>query len=142
MNEVQAAFGLLQLKYIDKAIERRREIDAQYREKLLLVTGIICPPIPDNTDYNHSYYPIVIEKDYPLSREDLYQKLRANNVYARRYFYPLISEFSMYRGLPSASHHNLPVAAEIASKVLCLPIYPNLSNEQITFIIDLIKGTI
>lgn len=141
MNELQAAFGLLQLKHIDKAIDRRREIDAQYRQQLMNVPGISCSPLPADTKYNYSYFPILVNNEYPLSREELYQKMRVNNVYARRYFYPLISEFPMYRNLSSASRDNLKSAVEVASKVLCLPIYPNLSDEQLAYVIALIKGT-
>lgn len=140
MNEVQAAFGLLQLKHIDKAIDRRREIDAQYREQLSSIPGIICPPMPPDTIYNHAYFPILIEKDYPSGRDELNNKLRAHGIFARRYFYPLISEFPMYRGLPSATQSNLPIAMEVAYKVLCLPIYPDLDSAAITRIISIIKG--
>lgn len=140
MNEVQAAFGLLQLKHIDKAIARRREIDAQYREQLSSVPGIFCAPLPADTIYNCSYFPILIQDAYPLSREGLYEKLRQHGIYARRYFYPLISEFPMYRGLPSAARSNLPIAKTAADRILCLPIYPALENESIERVISIIKG--
>jgi dTDP-4-amino-4,6-dideoxygalactose transaminase len=140
MNEVQAAFGLLQLKHIDKAIDRRREIDAQYRGELLSVTGISCPTLPADTIYNHAYFPILIEKEYPLSRDELNDKLRQNGIFPRRYFYPLISDFPMYRDLPSASQSNLPVARKVADQVLCLPIYPKLMHQEVTRIISLIAG--
>jgi len=140
MNEVQAAFGLLQLKHIDKAIARRREIDAQYREQLSSVTGISCPPLPADTTYNYSYFPIMVEKEYSLTREELYEKFRQHGIYTRRYFYPLISEFPMYRGLTSSSQSNLPVASKVADHVLCLPIYPDLDNESITRIVYIIVG--
>jgi len=140
MNELQAAFGLLQLKHIDTAIDRRREIDAQYREQLSSVAGISCPPLPADTTYNYAYFPILIENIYTLTREGLYEKLRQNNIYARRYFYPLISEFPMYRSLPSAAPSNLPIAKNVADQVLCLPIYPVLENESIARIISIIRG--
>ena len=140
MNEMQAAFGLLLLKYIDKAISRRREIDAQYRQQLSSIPGIICPPLPADTTHNISYFTILIEKEYPLLRDELNDKLRQHGIYARRYFYPLISEFPMYRGLPSAAPENLPVARKTAAKVLCLPIYPDLENESVARIISIIKG--
>jgi dTDP-4-amino-4,6-dideoxygalactose transaminase len=139
MNEVQAAFGLLQLKHIDKAIARRREIDAQYREQLSSVTGISCPPLPADTTYNYSYFPIMVEKEYSLTREELYEKLRQHNIYARRYFYPLISAFPMYRGFPSSSHSNLPIAGKVADQVLCLPIYPALKSEDQQHVIEIIQ---
>jgi dTDP-4-amino-4,6-dideoxygalactose transaminase len=141
MNEVQAAFGLLQLKYMGKVIDRRREIDTYYREHFSSVRGVTCKPLPADTTGNFSYFPILVEKEYPLSRDELCDKLRNNGIYARRYFYPLISEFPMYRGLASASAHNLPVAQNVSREILCLPIYPNLSNEQLSIIVDVIRRT-
>jgi dTDP-4-amino-4,6-dideoxygalactose transaminase len=141
MNEVQAAFGLLQLKHIDKAIDKRREIDHLYREGLSTVSGIFCPLLPTDTVYNYAYFPILIEKDYPLSRDELNDKLRQQGVFPRRYFYPLISEFPMYRGLPSAAKTNLPIARKVADQVMCLPIYPALDNESITRIVSIIRET-
>lgn len=140
MNEVQAGFGLLQLKHIDKAINKRREIDTQYREQLSHVTGVSCPPLPADTIYNHAYFPIMIEKEYPLLRDQLYDKLRQQGIFARRYCYPLISDFPMYRSLPSASQSNLPIARKAADQVLCLPIYPALENESLARIVSIIKG--
>ena len=140
MNEVQAAFGLLQLKHIDKAINRRREIDTLYRDQLSLVKGISCLPLPADTIYNYAYFPILIEKEYPFTRDELNDKLRQNGIVPRRYFYPLISEFPMYRGLPSANCNNLPFATELANKVLCLPIYPALENDSIARITSIIQG--
>jgi dTDP-4-amino-4,6-dideoxygalactose transaminase len=139
MNELQAAFGLLQLKHIDEVIDRRRKIDAQYRQQLLSVAGISCPSLPADTIYNYAYFPVLIEKEYPLSRDELNDKLRMHGVFPRRYFYPLISEFPMYRGLPSAARPNLPIARKTADQVLCLPIYPSLDNESITRIVSIIK---
>jgi len=139
MNEVQAAFGLLQLKHVDKAIDRRREIDAQYREQLSPVSGITCPTLPVDATHNYSYFPILIEKEYPLLRDELNDKLRQEGIYARRYFYPLISEFPMYRSLPSAAKSNLPLARKTSDQVLCLPIYPYLENESIARITSIIK---
>jgi len=140
MNELQAAFGLLQLKHIDTAIARRREIDAKYREQLSSVMGVSCPPLPADTIYNHAYFPILVEKEYPLSRDELNDKLRQQGIFARRYFYPLISEFPMYRGLPSADRSNLPVANKVASGVICLPIYPALEFGHIARIIQIIRS--
>jgi dTDP-4-amino-4,6-dideoxygalactose transaminase len=140
MNEVQAAFGLLQLKHVEKAIALRREIDALYRKELLSIHGISIPSLSVDTTYNYSYFPILVEREYPCSRDELYEKLRQHGIYARRYFYPLISDFPMYRGLASASAVNLPVAKRISEKVLCLPIYPALDYEDIHRIVDIIKG--
>lgn len=135
MSEINAAFGLLQLKHIDAAIDARRRIDARYREALQHVPGIRCLPDVGEKVGNYAYFPILVEPDYPLSRDALYQRLKEHGIYARRYFYPLISDFPMYRGLPSAARSNLPVAAAMADKVLCLPIYPNLSESDLDRII-------
>ena len=138
MSEINAAFGLLQLKHIDQALLRRQQIDTLYRQRLAHVPGIVCQPDTGEVLANYAYFPILVGPDYPLSRDALYNKLRVHNVYARRYFYPLISNFPMYRDLPSARPENLPVATEIAERVLCLPIYPALTDEQQMNIIRLI----
>ncbi len=138
MSEFNAALGLLQLKGIDEALRRRKAIDARYRGALARVAGIHCLRDAGETVANYAYFPILVRPGYPLSREALYRKLRDNGVYARRYFYPLISDFPMYRGLPSAAHSNLPVASKAASEVLCLPIYPALSDEQVDSVVELV----
>lgn len=138
MNEVQAAFGLLQMQYVDEVIARRRQIDQRYRAGLSAVAGISCLPEPADTVRNYAYFPVMIGTDYPLSRDALYQKLRDHDIYARRYFYPLISDMPMYRGLPSAAAANLPVAQRIASQVMCLPIYPALTDADVDRVIDLL----
>jgi dTDP-4-amino-4,6-dideoxygalactose transaminase len=97
-------------------------------------------PEPEEERANYSYFPILVQPDYPLSRDRLFQKLREHEIFARRYFYPLISDFPMYRGLPSAAHDNLPVARQIASEVLCLPIYPDLPLGQVDRIVELVRG--
>jgi len=126
MNEVQAAFGLLQLKYVDQAIRRRKEIDRVYRDAIKQIRGLSCLDQTNQTCANYSYFPIVVGPEYPLTRDQLYDKMRARNIYVRRYFYPLISEFPMYRGLPSAHQDNLPIATSVSRRILCLPIYPAL----------------
>ena len=126
MSEFNAALGLLQLKYIDRALARRQEIDAAYRERLRGVKGIHCLGDAGEKVANHAYFPILVDTHYPISRDELYQRLKDNGIHPRRYFYPLISEFSMYRGLPSAHRDHLPVATAAAQAVLCLPIYPDL----------------
>lgn len=140
MNEIQAAFGLLQLKHINTAIDKRRRIYEQYRDQLTSIPGIYCPPLPVDATCNHSYFPIIIKKEYPLSRDMLYEKFHQYGIYARRYFYPLISEFPMYRGLPSSAPSNLPIAKKIADQVICLPIYPDLENDAIAKILSIIHG--
>lgn len=139
MSEFNAALGLLQLKHVEQALERRREIDHTYRELLKDVPGIRCLERAGQIVDNHAYFPILVEDDYPLSRDELYEKLRENNIYGRRYFYPLISDFPMYRGLQSAQRSNLPVAAEIANKVICLPMYPVLPVESLSRIAGLVS---
>lgn len=131
MSEVNAAFGLLQLQHIDQAIQRRREIDQFYRQQLKDVPGIHLVDRTGQTAANYSYFPILVDADYPLSRDALYQKLKDHGIFARRYFYPLISAFPMYRGMHSAQRNNLPIANAIAEQVICLPIYPALDNAQL-----------
>lgn len=138
MCEFNAALGLLQLKYIDQAIAQRKQIDAIYRERLEGVKGIRCLNDAGEKVANYAYFPIMVEADFPIDRDALYQQLKEIDIHPRRYFYPLISEFSMYRGLPSANHHNLPVASAASRQVLCLPIYPDLSMTVIDEITDFI----
>jgi len=138
MSEFGAALGLLQLKHVDAAIKRRRELDAAYRAKLASVRGIRCSIGAAGIVENYGYFPILVEPAFPLSRDALYQKLKSNGVHPRRYFYPLISAFPMYRGLPSALPGNLPVANEVAQKILCLPLYPALEDAQVEMIVGLI----
>ena len=140
MSELNAAFGLLQLRYVDTVLRRRSEVDAFYREGLKDVKGIRCLPQTASHTRNYSYFPILVEADYWMSRDALYQRLKDHGIYGRRYFYPLISEFSMYKGYVSASPSNLPVAFSAAQKVLCLPIYPALDKASQTCVIDLILG--
>ncbi|TWU37660.1 dTDP-4-amino-4,6-dideoxy-D-glucose transaminase [Novipirellula aureliae] len=134
MSEVNAAFGLLQLKHIDKALERRREIERAYREALTDAKGISLLPIPDDTIGNASYFPIFVGDDYPLSRDALYQALKDAGINGRRYFYPLISTMPMYRGVLDGKPVSLDKASRVANRVICLPIYPNLCDNEIEVI--------
>jgi dTDP-4-amino-4,6-dideoxygalactose transaminase len=138
MSEINSAFGLLQLKGIDETLQKRQTIHAQYCAGLVGVKGIRCLPSTGESVANYAYFPILVQPDYPINRDALYQKMRDNDVYARRYFYPLISDFPMYRGMISAAHSNLPMAKEMSEQVICLPIYPDLSHEQVDFILKLI----
>jgi len=138
MSEFNAGLGLLQLKYVDYAIARREVIDKLYRDKLRGVKGVRCLNDAGEVCANYAYFPILVDSDYPLTRDELYQFLKDNNIHPRRYFYPLISEFSMYRSLPSAGTANLPVATEAAKQVLCLPIYPDLDLGMVEEIAGLI----
>jgi dTDP-4-amino-4,6-dideoxygalactose transaminase len=139
MSEINAAFGLLQLKHVSAAIERRKAIAATYREKLAGVAGIKIPAPTEGVQSNHAYFPILVQDGFRMSRDDLYEGLRRIDVYARRYFYPLISEFPMYRGTPGSSVR-LPVASKASAEVLCLPIYPALSADDQQRVIDFIVG--
>ena len=136
MSEFNAALGLLQLKGVDQALAKRRAIDERYRAGLAKVTGIRCIQSAGEARANFAYFPILIGPDYPLSRDALYEKFRSHEIYVRRYFYPLISDFPMYRGLPSAAHSNLPVARMLSQQVLCLPIYPELPLDQVDRVVD------
>ena len=140
MNEFSSALGLLQLKYVEEALARRREIEARYRTGLSGVQGISMLPTARRTEANASYVPVLVEEDYQLSRDALYEKLKAAGINGRRYFYPLISDMPMYRGLPSARSDNLAAASSVAKKIICLPIYPDLLLEQVDEIISLIAN--
>jgi dTDP-4-amino-4,6-dideoxygalactose transaminase len=139
MNELQAAFGLLHLQHMDSALARRREIDTCYRRSLADVAGIRCLPLPDLAVYNYGYFPVRVEAQYPLGREGLYLRLRESDIHARRYFYPLISDFPMYRSLPSAAADALPVARRVAEEILCLPIYPDMSEADCARVVAVIR---
>jgi dTDP-4-amino-4,6-dideoxygalactose transaminase len=139
MNEMQAALGLLQLEHVEASIARRRELDALYREGLRGARGIEALEPPAQVQSNHAYFPVLVRDDFPLSRDGLYEKLRERGVLTRRYFYPLISEFPMYKGLPSAAPARLPVATDVARRVLCLPLYPALADEQVAGVVQLIR---
>jgi dTDP-4-amino-4,6-dideoxygalactose transaminase len=140
MNEVQAAYGLLQLKYADECIEKRRKIALMYREQLKDIPGINFLEDIHGVKHCYSYFPILVDKEkYGINRDELYEKLKAHNIYGRRYFYPLISQFPTYRGLSSAKPDNLPVANRVANQVICLPIYPSLETSQIDQIVKLIR---
>lgn len=130
MNEVEAAFGLLQLQHIDKALTRRKEIYDYYCTGLKDVPGIKWFDEQDGFEWNHAYYPILVEDDYSISRDELHEAMKEAGIYTRRYFYPLISSFAMYRHLPSADPLHLPHANALADKILCLPIYPDLTDEE------------
>lgn len=139
MNEFSAALGLLQLSHIDQAIEKRRGLDLAYRKGLAGVKGIRCLEGSNEQRPNFAYFPILVGPAYPIARDELYERLKANGIYARRYFYPLISEFPMYRGLPSSSGSNLSVAKQAAAQVLCLPIYPSLDIAIVDEICEFIR---
>lgn len=138
MSEFNAALGILQLKFVAHAIDVRGQIDAMYRERLSGVTGIRCLAEPPGLQRNYAYFPLLVDHRFPMSRDELYAHLRAHGINGRRYFYPLISSFPMYRDLPSAEPHKLPNATRAAEQVICLPIYPDLGFETVQRIADLI----
>jgi len=139
LNEVQAAYGLLQLKYIDGFIGKRKKITKLYFSLLKDIKGIRFLPCMEDITHSYSYFPILIdESEYGMNRDALYERLKENNIFARRYFYPLISSFEPYRELPSSSAVNLPIATKVAQEVLCLPIFVELSEVDVDFICSII----
>ena len=139
MNELQAAYGLIQLKHIDTYIAKRRKIAEQYRELLSGIEGLRFLSDIEGVRHSYTYFPVLIdEKLYGKSRDQVYDDLRSGNIYGRRYFYPLISQFPTYRGLTSARPDNIPVATRVAGQVICLPIYPDLEAEVVVNIADIL----
>lgn len=137
MDEVRSAYGLLNLKQVDAAIEARHQVAIKYREVLRNVEGVTFFYDIPGVRHNYSYFPIFIDaKKYGMTRDELYFKMKEQNVLGRRYFYPLISEFSTYRGLESAKPENLPEAHKMADSVICLPMHHALSNDDIQRILD------
>jgi dTDP-4-amino-4,6-dideoxygalactose transaminase len=139
MDEVRSAYGLLNLKQVDAAIEARRQVAIQYREGLENVKGIRFMNDSPNVRHNNAYFPIFVDaEEYGMTRDELYFKMKEHNVLGRRYFYPLISEFSSYKGLDSAKMENLPVAHKIANEVICLPMYAGLTEEDVNKVVEII----
>ena len=140
MDEVRAAYGLLNLKQVDEAIEKRHKVAICYREALHDVEGIRFYDDIPGVRHNYSYFPIFVDAEqYGMTRDELYFKMKEQGVLGRRYFYPLISTFSTYRGLPSAAPENLPVATRIANEVICLPMHHGLREKDIYRILELVK---
>lgn len=139
VDEVRSAYGLLNLRQVDSAIEARHQVATKYREALRNIKGITFFDDMPGVKHNYSYFPIFINaEEYGMTRDELYFKMKEQRVLGRRYFYPLISTFSTYRGLPSAAPENLPVATRIANEVICLPMHHELSDDDITSILSLI----
>jgi dTDP-4-amino-4,6-dideoxygalactose transaminase len=140
MNELIAAYGLLQLKNFNTEVKKREEIVKLYREQLKDVTGISLYKTNNAVNTNFSYFPILINpENFGKTRDEVYELLKQNGIYTRRYFYPLISQFPAYRGLPSAGDSLLPIATKIANQVLCLPVYAGLEKETVINITQIIK---
>lgn len=139
MDDVRAAYGLLNLRQVNQAIEKRHHVAIRYRKALRSVVGVRFFDDMPGVRHNYSYFPIFINaEEYGLTRDELYIKMKEAGVLSRRYFYPLISDFSTYRALPSAAPKNLPVATRIANEVICLPMHHELSQEDIDRILNLI----
>ena len=137
MDEIRSAYGLLNLKQVDDAIEARRQVAIRYREALCGVPGITFFDDMPGVRHNYSYFPIFVDAEkYGMTRDELYFKMRKQGVYGRRYFYPLISTFSTYRGLPSATRENLPQAYKMAESVICLPMHHGLSSVEVDIVLN------
>lgn len=138
VDEVRSAYGLLNLKRVDAAIEKRHQVAIKYREALRNVSGVRFFDDMPGVRHNYSYFPIFINaEEYGKTRDQLYFEMKEKNVLGRRYFFPLISSFSTYRGLPSAAPDNLPIATKVANQVICLPMHHELSDDDINRVLDL-----
>lgn len=143
VDEVRAAYGILNLRQVNDAIEASHQVAIRYRESLRSVHGITFMDDMPGVRHNYSYFPIFIDsKKYGMTRDDLYFKMKENGVLGRRYFYPLISEFSTYRGLPSSARENLPNAHKMADSVICLPMHHELSASEIDRTLNIIVNKI
>jgi len=140
MNELQSAIGILQLTEIGNAILARQRVSARYREELSTVPGLRLLEDDPSIIANYAYFPVLVERDFWCGRDELYEHLKRSAVFARRYFYPLITTFPMYRGFPSATSSNLPIATRKADQILCLPLYPELSTVDQDRVIAVLKG--
>lgn len=141
MDEFRSSYGLLNLKQVDKAIESRKATALKYREGLKDVPGVRWLEDIEGVRHNYSYFPLFIDEEkYGMSRDELYARLKEHNILGRRYFYPLISEFSTYRGLESAAPENLPVAHKLASSVICLPMYAFMEEEDVERVVECVRG--
>lgn len=139
MDEIRAAYGLLNLKQIDSLIERRRHVAMKYRDALKGVSGISFFAEKEGVRSNYSYFPVFVDSEkYGMTRDDLYCRMKESNIFGRRYFYPLISQFSTYRGLYSSSPENLPNAHRMSESVICLPMHHAMSEDDIIRVIDCI----
>jgi len=140
MSEFNAALGLLQLERFETEREGRRRADERYRRLLSDIAGIEPLAIPPGVEANFSYFPVLVTEDYRCSRDELYNALKADGIYARRYFYPLLATLPMYRDLPSANPANLPMATRSAEQILCLPLYADLGPDDQDRVIAVLRG--
>jgi dTDP-4-amino-4,6-dideoxygalactose transaminase len=142
MSELNAAVGLAQLPHVENAIAKRKAVAQRYRMELEGIPGILCPTAAPQISSNHAYFPILVQESYPLKRDELYEHLKRDNIFARRYFYPLVPDFPIYKSFASSNLADLSVAKRIAGSVLCLPIYPSLAIEDQDRIIERIRTPI
>jgi dTDP-4-amino-4,6-dideoxygalactose transaminase len=136
MNELQAAMGLLNLELFEAEKNKRAKIAEKYIQNLSGIKGIRIPQMPENTTNSYQYFPIIIENEYKISRDELYLEFKKHNIYSRKYFYPICSDYSCYKELLSSHPDNLPVANDLKNKVLCLPFYGDLNQEVINLICE------
>lgn len=142
MNEVQAAMGLLQLKYVDNNIKKRKQVVETYSRKLKGINGLTFLEDKPGVRYCYPYFPIFIDEEkFGKKRDGLYEELKRHNIFGRRYFYPLISQLPSYSGLESAQPGKMPIAEKITERVICLPLYPELSFEDINKICSFIADS-
>ena len=140
MDEVRAAYGLLNLRHVDAAIEARHHVATAYRKALHDVEGITFWDDQPGVRHNYGYFPIFVDaRKYGMTRDELYRKLQEQGIFGRRYFYPLISTFAPYRDLPSAAPENLPNAHRLAAEVICLPMHHALSENDVQKVIEIIE---
>ncbi len=140
MNEIQSAYGILQLKYVNSYISKRMEITDYYRKLLCNIPGINYVQDMSDITHNFAYFPIFIDSEvYGKTRDEVYETLKRHNIFGRRYFYPLISQLSAYSGIPSAKPGNLPVATRASEQVICLPIYPDLSMSDVSRVCKILQ---
>lgn len=140
MNELQAALGLVQLKHVHEEIAKRERITELYRQRLASVRGLRLLPANPEVTGNHGYFPVFVEAGYGRSRDSLYESLRSEGIFARRYFFPLISDFPCYRDLSAPEAGNLLVASRIAASVICLPVYADLELERVSRVCNSIRA--
>ncbi len=139
MNEAQAAMGLALIPYLEKIITKRKHWFNFYIEQLSEIPGIKLMIISPDLDYNYSYFPILGQSGFPLTRDELFNRFQEENIFPRKYFYPLITDFSLYKGYNIISKHKTPNARKIADSVLCLPLYPDLTEDDVSRVCEVIK---
>jgi len=142
MNEIQAAVGLLNLELVASEKQKRAQINSFYDKNISKIDGIFIPKMPSNTTNSYQYYPIIINDNYPISRNELHDKFKSKNIMTRKYFYPLCSDYECYRDLKSSSIENLPIANDIKNRVLCLPLYGDLNKEVLVKICEVLSEQI